>query len=222
MLNRLDEERLRQFRGSRASADTISLSDFAHSPILLDFDSSEKQTMVNWLRDVDADKTPIPFSKAVDHLRNILAKRTAATVSNLRMRLPADPVRYQPEDPRYRMLHLDYLENYYPDLYPESAAWQPFPAESAGRVLTSFDAVAQAYRTRSAKSFADASSAFFATVRNVSSNFAIYPGTDTVSTRLEGLVHGAALGAPGEELIRLETQFNQAQPFHWAWILMLL
>src|SRR5262249_61155829 len=103
-----------------------------------------------------------------------------------------------------------------------SAAWQPFPAAPASRLLSSFDAVAQAYRTRSATSFADASSAFFANVRNVSTGFAPYPGTDTVATRLDGLVHGSLLGAPSEELIRLETQFNQAQPFHWAWILMLL
>jgi ABC-type transport system involved in cytochrome c biogenesis permease subunit len=222
MLHRRDDERLHQFQASRASADTISLTDFVHSPIWRGFDSSEKQTMVTWLRDIDADKMPIPVGKAGEHLRDILAKRTTETISNLRMRLPADPVRYRPEDPRYRMLHLDYLESYYPDLYPESAAWQPFPAEAAGRVLTSFDAVAQAYKTRSARSFTDASSAFFGTVRSVSNGFAPYPGTDTVASRLEGLVHGVALGAPGEELIRLETQFNQAQPFHWAWILMLL
>jgi ABC-type transport system involved in cytochrome c biogenesis permease subunit len=222
MLKGRDLERIRQFRENRPATETISLTDLAHSLILLNFDSSEKQTFGEWLRAIDADKAPIPVSKAVEHVREILAKRTAATVTNLRMRLPADPVRYQSEDPRYRMLHLDYLENYYPDLYPESAAWQPFPAEPAGRVLTAFDAVTQAYKTRSTKSFADASPAFFATVRNASTGFAPYPGTDTVSSRLEGLVHGAALGAPGEELIRLETQFNQAQPFHWAWILMLL
>ncbi len=222
MLTQRDEKRIQQFREGHASAGTMSLTDFAHSPILLDFDSREQETMGKWLRDIDAGNAPIPVGKALEHVRDILARRTSATISNLRMRLPADPGRYLPEDPRYRMLHLDYLENYYPDLYPESAAWQPFPAEAASRVLTSFDAVSQAYKTRSAKSFADASSAFFATVRNVSSSFAPYPGTDTVSTRLAGLVHGAALGAPGEELIRLETQFNQAQPFHWAWILMLL
>ena len=34
--------------------------------------------MVNWLRNIDADKSPIPVSKAVEHLREILAKRTAA------------------------------------------------------------------------------------------------------------------------------------------------
>jgi ABC-type transport system involved in cytochrome c biogenesis permease subunit len=222
MLKRRDEGRISKLGQNGQTSQTISLADLAHSLILLNLDSSEKQTMGEWLRAIDADKAPIPVGKAVEHVREILAKRTADTISNLRMRLPADPVRYQPEDPRYRMLHLDYLENYYPDLYPESAAWQPFPAEAASRVLTSFDAVVQAYRTRSAKSFTDASGAFFATVRNVSSRFAPYPGTDTVSSRLEGLVHGAPLGAPSEELIRLETQFNEAQPFHWAWILMLL
>src|SRR5262249_39114114 len=101
LLGARDEKRLQQFREGRASADTISLTDFAHSPILRDFDSSEQRTMLNWLRDIDADKAPIPVGKAVEHLGDILAKRTTATIANLRMRLPADPVRYQPEDPRY-------------------------------------------------------------------------------------------------------------------------
>ena len=46
-------------------------------------------------------------------------------------------------------------------------------------------------------------------------------GEPTLSENEWAICLGAAPGAPGEELLELETLFDRVQPFQWAWILML-
>src|SRR5205807_9185516 len=101
-------------------------------------------------------------------------------------------------DPEFRMLHLNYLETLYPDLYPDSGAWQVFPERQADLVLASYDQLETAYISGSAAEFDRASQEFIRTLRQVSEEVGPYPGDDTVAKRVAALFAGAAPGAPGE------------------------
>ncbi len=158
---------------------------------------------------------------AVSAMRGLLARHDEDVIADLRVRIPPPGTPYHPADLRYRMLHLSYLESRYPDLYVDSAAWQKFPASEAERVIQCYDHLAQAYRSGDADAFARTSSDFLTTVRDVSERTDVYPGADTVSSRLAGLFGGAQPAAPGWQLLDLERLFNRVQPFRWAWVIML-
>ena len=61
--------------------------------------------------------------------------------------------------------------------YEDALAWQKFPVEEAKKVLTSFDQLQAAYKSEDASQFAEASRAFFTTLKQVSER-----------TTLEGLM----------------------------------
>jgi ABC-type transport system involved in cytochrome c biogenesis permease subunit len=85
-------------------------------------------------------------------------------------------------------------------LYAGTGA-QPLPAPEVRRVRDAYSALAAAYRTGDADSFAAASADFFDTVTRVSRTFNAYPGTDTVEREL---------------------WYNRVAPFRKAWLLGLL
>jgi ABC-type transport system involved in cytochrome c biogenesis permease subunit len=165
---------------------------------------------------------------------------------------------YQPEDPEFRMLHLDYLESRFPEVHRESLSWQSFPSREVNQVLKALDDVSLAYKSGHAGHFAKASEAFFHTLRSVtdwtliqglaerSSEQAAKDAFDKVQEvretgikesrmplleeveRAQGdffkvfAARGSqALAYPGATTLSLELTFNRAQPFLWAWILML-
>lgn len=156
-------------------------------------------------------------------LRAILEERDAKLVGELRQRARA-AVRagYRSDDPEYRMLHLDYLENRFPDLYIALATSKEYPRAQLVRILGDHRRLVEAYESGDAEKFGAASADFFATVRGVSEEFVpSYPGTDTAGTRWAGLVTGRPVGTPSRPLIRLELVYNRVEPFLWAWVVML-
>ncbi len=152
----------------------------------------------------------------------LAAKVNAKLVADVKERLPAKKG-YDPEDPKFRMLHLTYLETRFPDVYKVATSWQTFPEADARRVVAAFNKVGAAYRSGDAGKFSEASQKFVSTVREVSEKFGhAYPGEDTVADRLHMLVTGEQLNPPGQSLLDLERLFNRVQPFMWGWILMLV
>ena len=142
------------------------------------------------------------ISARVDALAAILDARDKEIIADLKRRVAAATKRgYHPEEQEYRMLHLNYLESRFPTLYRDSAAWQPFPAEQAQRVVSAYEALQKAYASGDASQFQEATSAFFDTVAAVSREYdPAYPGADTIA---------------------LEMTYNRVQPFMWGWIIML-
>lgn len=121
-----------------------------------------------------------------------------------RLRQGVDRVRsrnYDPDDPELRILHLEFLEGLYPDMYRESVGAQPFPAKEVQRALDSFRKLCRAYAGDS-EAFALASREFIDLLSDVGRQ--IPPGS-----------------YPGSDSIDLEMLYNKAQPFFWAWLLML-
>ena len=156
-----------------------------------------------------------------DEIGSVLSRRDRKVLEELQERLPKK-AGYHPEDPKYRMLHLSFLEIRFPDLYQVAVRWQSPPLDDCKLILASFARLGEAYRTGEAGKFEEASTAFFATVKEVSEKVGPYPGVDTISDRLGALFTGGSLHPPGEELLALEHSFNRIKPFMWAWIVMLL
>jgi ABC-type transport system involved in cytochrome c biogenesis permease subunit len=155
-------------------------------------------------------------------LRAILAERDQKVVDELRSRVQSAVAgRYHPDKQEYRMLHLDYLESRFPNLYRESAAWQKFPADAAEQIDEDIGSVRTAYLSGDPNQFAEASQAFFAQVADISGRVGPYPGEDTPQSRLTGLLTGRAVANPAGSLLALEQQLNRVQPFLWSWIIML-
>jgi ABC-type transport system involved in cytochrome c biogenesis permease subunit len=164
----------------------------------------------------------IPVAELMSRLKSIDDQRNQKTIEQLQQRVRyATEGAYHPGNPRSRMLHLDYLEARFPNLYKESASWQEFPANHAYQVLSAYDASKRAYLYGDVDKFNEASRHFRATLRQVSEQFGPYPGADMVGDRLHSLVGGPAPGAPGTDLVNLEMSFNRIQPFKWAWVIML-
>jgi ABC-type transport system involved in cytochrome c biogenesis permease subunit len=164
-------------------------------------DESKRQMVMQLVDDLkDGDKLPT----LAQRIAAILAERDQKVIDDLERRVASAKKNYHPEDDRFRMLHLNYLESRFPNIYIESAAWQPYPRAAVNLVLDSFEKVQKAYRSADPETFEKASQEFFATVRGVSEQY------DTVN------------GYPGIDTADLELKFNRIQPFMWGWITMLL
>jgi ABC-type transport system involved in cytochrome c biogenesis permease subunit len=153
-------------------------------------------------------------------LRLVLEDRDTTLQEDLKDQLPA-PDDYNPDHPKYLMLHMSYLELAFPNLYRDLVGWQRVPRADINMVLASYEALGEAYRSGDANRFAAATDEFFGTVEQVSQKVAAYPGEDTILGRAGDLVTGSQIHTPGPELISLELLFNHVRPFMWAWILML-
>ncbi len=127
----------------------------------------------------------------------------AQTMKSLKERLASIRKPYIPEEPRYSILYMDYLEARYPELYRKAVDSQPLPIEPIKTVLASYEGTVAAYREGKADTFQTATQNFFNTVDSVSKQYA---GPDF----------------PGETTTALELTLNRVEPFKWAWISMLL
>ncbi|MFN4259744.1 MAG: cytochrome c biogenesis protein CcsA [Gemmataceae bacterium] len=186
-------------------------------------------------------------------LHKLLQENDAQLIEQLRDQVrQAEMAHYHPDQPEYRMLHLDYLEALHPTLYRESTAWQKVPRDQIEQVLNSFADLEVAYKAGNAEEFSQAAQQFFATVRNVS-NQTLFTGLaerhPTAAVQAAHAQLEAAFAAndssqiesaqaafvsalknegvrvdpyPGVSTLPLELTFNRVQPFMWAWIIMLL
>jgi ABC-type transport system involved in cytochrome c biogenesis permease subunit len=193
------------FRQRHAGEEKITLKDLAQDEVFTDMTHVEAVRIGDLIPKEEREKrdeAKLSVEGVASELNRIFADRDREQLENLRQRVKDALARhYHPDDQRFRMLHLDYLEARFPDLYLTSQAWQPFPMTEANRVLDSFEAVRKAYTGGDPEQFASASQDFFTTVREVSSSLDdSYPGVSTLD---------------------LEMQYNRIQPFKWSWIIML-
>lgn len=155
-------------------------------------------------------------------LRAMLEEHDQQVIDELRGRVrAAQQAGYRPDKQEFRMLHLNYLENRFPDLYSESVTSRPTPTKAIDQLLASRAGLVGAYRSGDVPQFNDASGRFLDTVRTISENTGPYPGEDTVAARMSGLLRGRPTMNPGPDLLKLEVQYNHADPFTWAWVVML-
>jgi ABC-type transport system involved in cytochrome c biogenesis permease subunit len=135
-------------------------------------------------------------------LRTIVERDNRELIEDLERRMQkAKAMGYHPEDPRFKMLHFDYLENRFPNLYRESLAWQEVPRNNIAQVVATYRLVQEAYATGDPEQFNEASQDYFTKLREVSEQVGDYPGVSTIG---------------------LEMSFNRVQPFMWAWVIMFL
>jgi ABC-type transport system involved in cytochrome c biogenesis permease subunit len=157
-----------------------------------------------------------------------------------------------PDDPEFRMLHLDYLESMFPDVYKESLAWQAFPDYEARQMLASFAKVQQAYRSGEPSNFEQASQDFFGILHETADRTLIQglaertqsadvkaafekvqaarqtDDSERIQQEEQNFFQAATqAGAdfasyPGVSTLRLEMMFNRTEPFKWAWVVMII
>ena len=70
--------------------------------------------------------------------------------------------------PKFRMLHLTYLETLFPDVYKVATAWQQFPADDVTKVQVAYKNLGTAYRSGDPGKFEEGSQAFFVLVYGAS------------------------------------------------------
>ena len=165
-------------------------------------------------RDADMKERVKAFIAVV---KDILADRHQKVIEDLRRRVrQAEEGKYLPDDPKFRMLHLGYLEARFPHLYEESLAWQEFPLADVKTVLAAWEGAQKAYRTNDADRFDAASQKFMDTVKTVSEHYGPYPGTIHRDFGFIPVDYGL------DEMMDYEITLNQVEPFQKAWIIMLL
>lgn len=219
MLAERTARRVQAFRDRHRAAPTVPLDRLLRDEAFAGLRSGEIAPLAAWFK--GRDKDAVPVEAIAGQLALVYSGRDRESIAQLRNRVAEGRTAYRPDDPKYRKLHLDYLEARFPDLYTTQATWQEFPRAGAERVVKSFDALQAAYRTGDGSRFAAASWEFFAAVAEASREAGPYPGPDTVSSRVAGLLHGAAPAPASAELLDLELTLERAQPFRWAWVLML-
>jgi ABC-type transport system involved in cytochrome c biogenesis permease subunit len=220
ILDRHREENVSRFtklRGSDQDAAKELFTRLALSAISSETDPPKSEELRNDAAEALEKNDTARMARWLD---TAVRDRDQRVLAQLRERLPRGSD-YQPHDPRFRMLHLGYLETRYPDLYEESARWQKFDKDDAAAVLGAFVKLQEAYAAGDAGRFDKASERFFATVETVSAKAGAYPGGDTVGDRVTALLTGEAVRPPSESLLQLELLFNRVTPFRWAWVAML-
>jgi ABC-type transport system involved in cytochrome c biogenesis permease subunit len=256
LLPRLSDARIHAFRQRYAGRDWVDQRELSQDELVVGITGEERTTLVQRLTAVHQDagdeaEVRIYVPILANILREILDQRDQKLLEQL-----ANQVRnartegYHPDDPRWRMLHLNYLESRFPEVYRELLQWQPFPEERARQVLRSYDNLVAAYRSGQASEFAAASQQFFATLRQISDLTTAegiaghLPDNPEVQSAYQAMVaaadqpqafaeasarlYRAAAEAgrvvepyPGCKTLELELLFNRTQPFMYAWILML-
>jgi ABC-type transport system involved in cytochrome c biogenesis permease subunit len=161
------------------------------------------------------------MEKIAAELKAIMSDRDRKVIQDLRRRVAnAEKGKYDPEDPKFRMLHLGYLECRFPTLYADLITWQGFPIKDVKTVLASWESLKKAYRTNDADKFETASKDFMATVQTVSTKYGPYPGT--LNRKFEiGSLLSVSVDYGLDELIDYELTLNHLEPFQKAWIIML-
>ncbi len=216
--------RLRQ-KGEKAEADKLVVTVFHSLPRsekdeLGEFEPALERIGMLFMQEKQDQSNQ--SEKIAVELAALLKLRDVRALADLRERLPLSSANYDPEDAKFRMLHLTYLETRFPELYADAMKWQATPRGKARDVLNAFNALGHAYRSGNAEQFAAASQAFFDKVRDISQEVGAYPGSDSISDRLGALLSGDQVQPPSAELLTLEQTFNRVKPFQWAWVLMLL
>jgi ABC-type transport system involved in cytochrome c biogenesis permease subunit len=244
-------DKVAEFEKAERSGDQARAAKLVQQAVNGLGDEQRRRQALEHIRDSKADPERA-HQLRVQEMRALLTETDEQILERMRQSVEAGRSKaYHPDDPRFRLLHLDYLESLYPEVYWESLAAQPFPQEEAGRVLVGFAAVRDAYRSGDSRSFEQASEQFVRTLRDAS-DWSLIQGlaerinADDLRAAFEQVWRArrsvesdhmepataaffAAVRQAGEDMLPypgvttlpLEVAFNHTQPFLWAWILML-
>jgi ABC-type transport system involved in cytochrome c biogenesis permease subunit len=253
VLHERQEKKIAEFEQALRANDRDRVNHF-FSRVLLS--SKANQDRLQAARDKlrkEQTTNQVAFNQAIaEELRAIFRDADDEVLQRLRRGLDLARTRgYLPDDPEFRMFHLDYLESLDPEVYQESLAAQRFPSAETDQVLDAFARVQDAYRSGDTDRFAKTSQAFFCVLRDLTDWTTIQGLADRNSggetqTALERVKRARAAGDPeqieqaqaeffatvgaagervepypGVSTIPLEVLFNRVQPFLWAWIVML-
>lgn len=175
ILPQISEARVQAFRKRYSGTDRVDQRILSQDELVVGITAAERNRLVERLSAVHEEvgsgdgEIRIYVPVMANILREILDERDQRLLKEL-----ANQVRharadgYHPEDPKWRMLHLNYLEGRFPDVYRELLQWQPFPEQRARETLAAYGRVVEAYRSANAERFAAASADFFVTLRQVS------------------------------------------------------
>jgi ABC-type transport system involved in cytochrome c biogenesis permease subunit len=195
-----DAEDVKQFAARHATGEQVEVKALLEDKAIQELTPDQLHRLAQLLK-ISQVAQNVKVKDVADALATVYTERDEAKMEDLGREVAAARGKvYHATDDRFRMLHLNYLEARYPDLYRRSADWQQYPKEDGDRVLASYDRLERAYLSGENENFTEASRAFFATVREVSQNHDDYPGVSTIP---------------------LELTFNRVRPFMWAWIIML-
>jgi ABC-type transport system involved in cytochrome c biogenesis permease subunit len=196
-----DAEAARQLAARHANEERIGILDLFNDKAFEDMTREELAQFVQMLG-VKQMTDKVSVKEAADKFGEYLTVRDKERIDLLRQEIEATKGKvYHPTDEKFRMVHLNYLEARFPDLYRKSSDWQPYPEADAGRVLASYESLERAYLSGESPKFTEASQELFATLREASQKYDDYPGVATIP---------------------LELTFNRLEPFMWAWIIMLV
>ncbi|MBY0523090.1 MAG: cytochrome c biogenesis protein CcsA [Gemmataceae bacterium] len=174
VLTQRDAERVQDFAKRYKGKDSISVTELQSDPVVRDMGRDAFEQLKKWVN--DRVKSPhgggndsLPAGELTAELTRIFAANREKVLGEFQSRV-AQAVKegYHPEEQKWRMLHLQFLENRFPDVYRESATWQAYPAADVDRALVVYDSLKKAYISGDADAFNAASQDFFRTVRQLS------------------------------------------------------
>jgi ABC-type transport system involved in cytochrome c biogenesis permease subunit len=235
----------------RWATEKVDIRDLVRDDLIRPFnaDPARADRLIKWLQKAQDAEQRVVTADVLTKIREVLEDRDREAVETLRSRVTAaevgKPRFYRPDDMHFRMLHLDYLEMLYPDLYHEALAWQKFPKADAEKVLAAYGELQAAYKSEDAAQFTAATTKYFEVIREVSERTTLEgftaayqpeglrsaakaalenPSADRAELRSQLKAAGFAPGSylyPGTTTLDLEMRFNRLQPFMWGWVLML-
>ncbi len=141
------------------------------------------------------------LADATEQIEILLADTDEKTIARIRRSLELAAGRYSPDDPAFRVLHLEYLETRFPDVYLTALDDRAAPEQPIADVLAAFEKVRAAFTAGDEAQFHAASQSFFELLS----------------------AHSASAddGDSRRDTISIELTYNRTQPFLWSWIVML-
>jgi ABC-type transport system involved in cytochrome c biogenesis permease subunit len=194
---------MRGFRRDAASWLKILRRRAALTPELY-FSATQRQQLKEFqeqLKQGNGREVIADLEKRLGGQEGTIDPRDKEKLEDLKKRIRNAGTNFDPNEDKFRMLFLNYLELRFPDLYKEAGEWQQYPRDKGDVVLAAFGRVKEAYYAEDPVRFERASQDFISTVRQTSEEVGPYPGVDTID---------------------LELAYNKVKPFMWAWVVMFL
>jgi ABC-type transport system involved in cytochrome c biogenesis permease subunit len=174
LLPRQSEQQVQAFRQRYAGRDRADQRELSQDELVLGISAAERTKLINRISALHEDKDeggPVRLYVPVlaNILREILDARDQELIEQITNQVRnAQAAGYHPDDPTWRMLHLNYLEGRFPNVYRELIVWQPLPEQRVREVLASHDRLVRAYRAGDPEGFSQAAQNYRETLERVS------------------------------------------------------
>lgn len=160
------EHRLQQIKKAFETNNKSRLNDLLQPILKTSEDEKRFQEALAKVPEAKKDEASLQAA-TMTVLQTIMVENDDKIVKRIRQGVDrAQSTKYHPDDPEFRMLHLDYLESRFPYVYRESLAVQPFPRKEAEDILLQYDKIPDAYASGDAKQFKVATSNFLEVVHD--------------------------------------------------------